>query len=275
MSKYRNSLLEKDAIRAAKSLRGHLKLNEDCELAIILGTGWEKTLPISIKKSVSFYKIPGFLDLPDFPGHARRFGIGYYKDSTKPIIVLSGRIHANEIPNSEAIIKSVRLQVEVLYHLGVRTLISTSAVGGLGHTFSPGNIMVVKNFFGLYAPSIVFGGEFVKPHLALDEKLINIALNAGKNSQASVETGIHAMVRGPFLESAIDANALSANADVVGMSIHTEAQIVSLYRDFRMLGLCFVTNMAGDNSSNADHIKVAKKHRRKIKGFLVELFDNI
>ena len=117
-----------DARRAADFIRRHTSSEINANTAIVLGTGLGDTLPVTSPTTISFNDIPGFGSLGPLEGHAREFVYGFINKT--PAIIMRGRIHLNEDPtNPGEIIRMVRLQTEMLAHLGVNRLIPTCAVG--------------------------------------------------------------------------------------------------------------------------------------------------
>ena len=187
----------------------------------------------------------------------------------------------NEIPCSQELITMVRLQIELLFHMGVTKLISTSAVGSLRSNFiKPGDLVAVHNFLSLHAPTILYGGEFCSPHHSLNKGMLAKALRIGKktfvNSSHRMHSGVHAMVHGPSFETPIDASALaSQGADIAGMSSYPEAQLASLYKKVKLLCLCLVTNVSGDDSSHDNNLRIAGNNLEELQDYLKELLVKI
>jgi len=212
-------------------------------IGLILGTGWGDVLKISDAVEIPFQEIPGFEALGSLAGHARRLAIG--RIGEKNVLVLRGRVHLNEAPNDPNITKMVRLQTDILFHLGARTLIVTSAVGGLRGRVKVGQVAVVDGFITLHAPEMpLWAGEFSSPESTLCPQLRQIA-HEEHGALVTEEVG-HVMVRGPGFEGLKYDKGLLAKdgAGVVGMSMLPEAYVAGLYREegAETLGLGFVTN---------------------------------
>jgi len=262
------------ALEQANFVSKFLKINHKIRKAIILGTGWKKSLPFEVKSNIEFSDIPGFIKLPEIRGHERSLGVGTFKGEN--VIVLNGRVHLNEIPQSEIVTKMARWQIQLLYYLGVRKLISTSAVGSISH-IDKGSVAIIKDFFTLFSPTVLFGGEFSHITKALHPRLKSMAFNIGKEIFGKrIHLATHAMVRGPRLETEDDQSFLSrTNAQIVGMSQLPDAEIISLYRGFYMLGLCFVTNKSGDKSTHEDNLKKAFQHQDELRDYIAALLPMI
>lgn len=243
MATVRNAQREAEAERAAEHIRRRLrKLGRAPArqpIGLVLGTGWGKVLKFAGAVEIPFGEIPGFGELAALEGHARRLVIGTL--GGKKVVALRGRVHLNEAPADPNVARMVRLQTEMLFRLGVRTLIVTSAVGSLRGALPVGGIAIVNGFVTLYAPEMpMWAGEFVSPDDTLDPRLQAIAHAECRLVTKSVG---HVMVRGPFFEGRKYDKALLAasGAGVVGMSMLPEACIAALY-DVNVIGLGFVTN---------------------------------
>ena len=246
-------------------------------IGIVLGTGWGDVLKVDDAVGMSYRDIPGFGSLSDLEGHARQLVIG--KIQGVPVCCLRGRVHLNEAPADPQLAQMVRLQVEMLLALGVRTLIITSAVGGLsngkGRPFGVGDVIAVDGFVTLYAPEMpLYAGEFCSPEDTLDPKLLLMAIE--EQGKLLVRVGGHVMVRGPFFEGRrYDKRLLAASgADVVGMSMLPEACVAALY-EARVLGLGFVTNDDQETHSHETNLVRAKASASELGGFLERIVRRI
>ncbi len=258
-------------------------------IGIVLGTGWGDTLALKDMKPVFGVKIDerlkkemylkelDFYRLGELEGHARKIALGRVGD--KETIALRGRIHLNEKPPSDDDIHmQVRLQVEMLFHLGVKTLILTAAVGSLKPDIAVGDIVAVDGFVTVFAPPIpLFAGEFCSPEDTLDPSLREIASTAARDAGLRLHVGGHAMLRGSFFEGRkYDKPLLAASgASVVGMSILPEACIAALYPDVKVLSLCFVTNSATEEHSHETNHARAKESADKLGDFLERTIANL
>lgn len=247
---------------------------------LILGTGWGDVLKLGEAIRIPFTEIPEFAALEQLEGHARELVIG--KLAGKNVCVLRGRIHMNEKPCDPEIAKMVRLQTEMLFHLGVRNLIITSAVGALPQSapakFGVGEICVVNGFVTVFAPEMpLWAGEFFSPEDVLNDGLQRIALE--ECGKLVAHCGGYVMVRGPFFEGRkFDKNFLaSTGASVVGMSMLPEACVAALYKDdgVRVLGLAFVTNDAVQEHSHEENLICASAASKHLGGLLIRIVNKL
>ena len=242
-------------------------------IGVILGTGWGDAFSDLNFKSLSLGAVSHFFGLETIEGHARKLLIG--KMGNRTVIVLQGRIHLNEVPYSRELAEMARLQIETLFHLGVKTLITTAAVGGLDGRLKVGNVAIVDGLITVFAPDMpLWAGEFCSPEDSLSLDAIRVAKEEAGEVRALESS--HAMVRGPFFEGRkYDKNILrSLCAGVVGMSILPEACIASLY-EVKVLALCLVTNSATEVHSHEENLRRAAEIAPKLSAYLERIIRRI
>lgn len=275
----RNAQREEEAIFAATYVRDRLRLRGFWQepasqpIGLVLGTGWGDVLEFDRAEEIPFENIPGFDGLGALKGHARRLVIGTL--GGRDVAVLRGRVHLNEAPADPRVVRMVRLQTELLLQLGVRTLIVTSAVGGLRGALPVGGIAVVDGFITLFAPPMpLWAEEFISPEDMLDPALRAIA-HEERGELVTKEVG-HAMLRGSFFEGRRYDKALlaQAGAGVVGMSMLPEACVAALY-GAKVLGLGFVTNDDVAEHSHEENLACAKAVSAQLGGFLTRIVSRI
>src|SRR5262245_27250313 len=171
-------------------------------------------------------------------GHAGRLVVGMA--SSRPVLVLSGRVHAYEGYDAEGVTFAVR----ALGCLGLRTLILTSAAGGINPRFTKGALMVLDdhiNFTGtnpLIGPNEDrFGRRFPDMSDVYSSRLRQIADEAAQAIGLAIEHGVYIAVTGPSYETPAEIRAFRAlGADAVGMSMVPEA-IAAWHMGLEVIGL--------------------------------------
>ena len=162
----------------------------DTNIAAVLGTGWGGS--VKLIKSMKLADIhPLFATLADLPGHARMIGIAII--GGKRVLVLSGRIHMYE-GNRDA----VYLLMRILWELGIRKLILTSASGGMRDCIRKGDLVVVMDIVS-HCPSPVDGPPFPVPGPMIRHDLMQTIW--GSVPVGRVHIGNLAVNQGPALES--------------------------------------------------------------------------
>lgn len=241
---------------AADAIRKALNLGDGpFPVGIVLGTGWGDALTLEDRKELPFKAIPGFSQLGTLEGHARTVVCGRLDGI--PVVALRGRVHLNEAPADPDVHAMVRLQTEMLIHLGAKTLVLTCAAGSLSPKCEVGKVVFIDGFVSLYAPPMpLFGGEFVSPDDAIERRPRAEAMNGNLMRCGYV------MMRGPHFEGRLyDKKLLAATGvGVVGMSMLPEACVAALYKDegVRVLPLAFVTNDAVEEHSHEENLRRVK-----------------
>lgn len=158
--------------------------------AAVLGTGWGGS--VKLIKSMKLADIhPLFGTLADLSGHARMIGIAII--GGKRVLVVSGRIHMYE-GNRDA----VYLLMRILWELGIRKLILTSASGGMRDCIRKGDLVVVMDIVS-HCPSPVDGPPFPVPGPMIRHDLMQTIW--GSVPVGRVHIGNLAVNQGPALES--------------------------------------------------------------------------
>ncbi len=255
------------AAKAADALKKKFGLNDTVlpRVGVVLGTGWGQALPWEEGVAhISMGELPGFdfTHMRSLAGHDRK--VVYGQIDGEPVIALQGRIHLNEAPYDRDVARMVRLQVEMLIKLGVKTLILTAAAGSLKESIRVGDIMVVDGFMSLFAPDMpLYAGEFYSPDDTLDPGLREIAVGTIREVNGVAHVGGYAMVRGPFFEGRRydKPYLMMTGASTVGMSSLPEACIAALYSpEVKVLALNFVTNTAiEDHSHDVNQARAREK----------------
>ena len=274
-NKERESVAKSAARSALQLMRGDLLdraqfISDPPMTAIILGTGWGDALDLEVIHEIPFSYLSQFESLGQLEGHSRKLIYGKLND--KKVLVLSGRVHLNEDPTNLEIPKMVRLQVEMLFHLGVKNLIVTNAAGSLSCDIKVGDLVVADGFLTLNSPAMpLWAGEFCSPEDALDLELRKLAIESAAGL-VDVHQGGYAMVRGPFFEGRKYDKAVLRNngASTVGMSTLPEACIASLYKNegVKMLAVSFITNTDSEDHSHEENLARVKASAGKLSQFI-------
>jgi len=267
-----------DILRKASQAAFYLKENGYTgNIAIILGSG----LSDNIENIVKNKKEIKYEDIPNFPistvlGHAGTlmFGQAYEKN----VLAMKGRFHYYEGHD----ISSITFAIRVLSLLGVKYLMVTNAAGGINLSFCPGDLVIIKDHIGLFAPPVLrgknideLGPRFLDMSVAYDRELIKIAKDAAIDRDITVKEGVYTYMQGPTYETPAEVKALSIlGGDVVGMSTVPEV-VVARHCGIRVLGISCVTNMAaGIARQYVDHSEVLATSKRVAKEFAY-LIDGI
>ncbi len=207
-------------------------------VAIVLGSGLGDFADHLTEKTVVPYN-----DIPDYPqptveGHAGEFVFG--KLMGRSVLAAKGRFHFYEGHGFE----TVTLPVALFSKLGVDALIITNAAGSTRKDHPPGTLMVLTGHsdctFRLDRgdPVIVAGEPY---H---DQKLIDLASQAGIDEDIELKQGTYCWTLGPAYETPAEINYIkSFGGDAVGMSTVPELQAAARF-DLPALGISCLTNYA-------------------------------
>jgi len=232
-------------LKAIEEARDFLapNLGSSPEIGIILGTGLGQFASAMKGAATVAYR-----DIPHFPvtsveSHAGQLVVGSL--AGRPTAVLNGRAHYYEGHS----IRDVAFPVRVLRALGVRTLILTSAAGGLNPLYEPADIVLVVDHINLMGENPLvgpnedsLGPRFPDMSEPYSKDLIQLARETAREDKVSLREGVFAGVAGPNLETRAEYRFLRwAGADLVGMSVVPET-IVAVHAGMRVLALSVVTD---------------------------------
>ncbi|MFH1405452.1 MAG: hypothetical protein ABIH21_05175 [Patescibacteria group bacterium] len=283
---YRNKDLEAKALEAADFVGGRLSIAAgEIKTAVVLGTGWAEAIQIEDSRQIDLENILGFESLSNgsltaIAGHDRMLICGHVGQSDNRVLFLKGRIHVNESPSEpQLVMPLVRLQIEMLFQMGVRNLILTCAAGTIVWPIEVGDVVVIRDFVtsaGLILP--LWAGEFCTPEDALDQRMANEARSTSVPG-LRIKYGTYAMQRGPHFEGRArdKENFRRDGAHVVGMSIVPECATSALYKDdgVKVAALAYITNDWLEEHSHDANRDRAKASSLKLGDFLSEYVDSV
>ena len=209
-------------------------------VGLILGSGLGSFLSSVEGTDIPYGEIRGF-PVPTVVGHA-----GFLRlDSS--VAVMAGRFHFYEGWSMDDIV----LPVFLLHAIGVRTLIVTNAAGGVKDSYSPGELVVIKEHINLLAANPRrgpnpngLGPRFPDMTGSYSPGLRRLAAEVAAEKGRQLQEGVYAAFAGPTYETPAEVRmARAVGADLVGMSTVPEV-IAARYLGIEVLGLSMVTNMA-------------------------------
>lgn len=245
------------------------KLGSVPKIAIILGSGLGPLVD-DIKNSIEIdYKdIPGF-PLSTVEGHAGKLVCGEL--GNKPVIAMKGRFHYYEGYD----ISQVVIAVRVFKLLGINDLLVTNAAGGINKSFSPGDLMIIRDHVSFFAPSPLrgknfdeFGVRFPDMSEAYSKNLRELLKKASEEEGIKMQEGVYAFTKGPMYETPSEIRALAGlGADAVGMSTVPEV-ITARHAGMNVMGISCITNMAaGILNQPLNHEEVMKTAKQAERNF--------
>ncbi len=245
-------------------------------LVLVLGSGLgEIADELEGAVYIDYGEIPGFA-ASTVPGHRGRFAIG--RLNSRPVAVMQGRLHYYE----GYTMRQLAFPVRVLKQLGVRDLLLTNAAGGIDRSYSPGDLMLIRDHIKLSVDSPLrgpndeeYGPRFNDMSNAYTRELRSLARAAAAELNITLQEGVYAYMGGPSFETPAEIEMLRVlGADAVGMSTAPEV-ITAVHAGIRVLALSTITNMAaGILDQPLDHEEVLEMGQ-KVKGKLASLIMKI
>lgn len=225
-------------------------------VALIAGSGIS-LLPLLDRKP-SRRRFADFDGLPEttVEGHPGTIATG--ERNGAPLIVQEGRIHVYEGHSPQEAGRTI----DVLQQLGARSVVITSAVGGLLPDLAPGDLV---------APDKVV----LWPYARWPEAPHEIEIDAVP--QGVQTTGAYMWMHGPCYETRAEIDALRAQGgSVVGMSVAPEL-VRARQRGMPSAVISCVTNVCGSDEplSHREVVATAQKSQARLLSILAGLLDGL
>lgn len=239
--------MRKDLVCKINEARDYIleKVDFVPEIALILGSGLGDMAEEAEDKIAIEYK-----EIPNFPvstvqGHKGRLVFGSMKG--RKVVFMQGRFHYYEGYKMEEVV----FPVWVFNALEVKKLIVTNAAGGVNTSFSPGDLMIIRDHINytnnnpLIGPNIeAFGPRFPDMSAAYSKELINVVKASAASNGINIQEGTYIYLTGPSYETPAEIRAFRIlGADAVGMSTVPEV-VVSNHCGIKTVGISCITNMA-------------------------------
>ncbi|MBN1614320.1 MAG: MTAP family purine nucleoside phosphorylase [Deltaproteobacteria bacterium] len=174
-----------------------------------------------------------------------------------------------------------RANLKALKDAGVSEVISINSTGSLKKTLKPGMIVIPDDFLVLSGTPTTIQGRALHLTPAFDEEVRRRWLQAAKDCGIeAVDGGIYWQTAGPRLETRAEIAMMKGFADLVGMTMASEA-VIAQELDLPYGALCSVDNYAHgltDRPLAMNEIrkyarKNAKSVRRILQGYLERFFS--
>jgi len=137
-----------------------------------------------------------------------------------------------------------RANLAALHNLGVREVISINSTGSLKRRLEPGTLVVPDDYILLAEPPTTISGRVRHITPGLDEDVRDRLIEAAHRVAVHVATGgTYWQATGPRLETRAEIRMMSRFADVVGMTMASEA-ITAQELGLKYAGVCSVDNYA-------------------------------
>lgn len=221
------------------------KYQNEPKIGLILGSGLG-VLADEIKEAVKI----DYKEIPNFPvstveGHEGCLVLG--KLQGKEVVAMQGRFHYYEGYSQ----REITFPVRVMKALGVETIVVTNAAGGCNKSFTPGDLMVIKDHINLSGSNPLIGANdnrlgprFPDMSKAYTPKYVELVKECAKELKINLQEGVYAYFSGPTYETPSEVKmAQVLGADAVGMSTAPEV-IVASHSSMDVVGISCITNMA-------------------------------
>jgi purine-nucleoside phosphorylase len=252
------------------------------QLGLVLGSGLGAV--VDLLDPAPRLHIP-YRDLPEVPvsgvaGHAGELVAGMVDG--RPVLVLSGRVHAYEGYSH----REVTILLRATFQVGLLTVVLTNAAGGLNPAFEPGDLMLITDHINLSGDNPLFGPNIdpLGPRFpaltdAYDPDIAARARAAAQRAGVDLHEGVYAMLAGPNYETRAELRMLRGlGADAVGMSTVPEV-IVARHAGVRVLAFSLITNKATPEvevgATHQEVIEMGKLGARRLVKLLGELLPEI
>ena len=215
-------------------------------------------------------------------GHVGRFVCGTL--GGKCVLAMQGRLHAYEGYSS----LQVAFPVWLMARLGLDTLVTTNAAGGINESYRVGDFCIMRdqiNFTGRNPTANPAAAKltmrFFSMTDAFDPELRELAKRVAAEQDVSVQEGVYLGLLGCSFETPAEIRAFRVwGADTVAMSVCEEV-IAARQMGMRVLGMSLVSNMAagvggvdgvGGASPDGDEVMEAA---RRVEGNFSRLMKGI
>jgi len=227
------------------------------KVALVLGSGLGNYADsIRIEAEIDYKDIEGF-PVSTVPGHAGKFIFGYVGEV--PVVCMKGRVHYYEgYPVSDVV-----LPTRLMKLLGAEILFLTNASGGMNKDFRAGDLMMLTDHIGIFAPNPLIGPNidelgtrFPDMTNVYDKDIQDIIRKTAREDGIDLKEGVYVQLTGPCYESPAEIKMLSNFADAVGMSTVVEA-IAANHAGMKICGISCICNLAaGMNPTPLSHKEV-------------------
>ncbi|MBU4466334.1 MAG: purine-nucleoside phosphorylase [Actinobacteria bacterium] len=224
------------------------------DIALTLGSGWGKAADLigETTATIPATEVAGF-SKPALEGH-----VGTLRSVLTPggkrVLVIGARTHFYEGHGPRRVVHSVRTAAAT----GARTMVLTNGAGGIRHTWTPGQPVLISDHINLTGASPLEGATFID----LTDLYSMRLRDAARRIDPSLEEGVYCQFRGPQYETPAEVQMAKAiGGHIVGMSTALEA-IAARQAGMEVLGFSLITNLAaGIQTTPLSHQEVLEAGR--------------
>ncbi|MHC1627155.1 MAG: MTAP family purine nucleoside phosphorylase [Methanoculleaceae archaeon] len=164
-----------------------------------------------------------------------------------------------------------RANLAALATLGVDRVISFGSAGSLKREIRPGSIVIPHDYISLTDIPTIFDHTIrhVCPRLSQD-----LRATLSEIVPSAMDRGVYVQTSGPRIETVAEIRVLSKIADVVGMTVASEATLANEL-DMEFAAICTIDNYAHGLDDEAltydDILKTAHQHRHRTSAIMEEI----
>ncbi len=167
------------------------------------------------------------------------------------------------------------VHMKALKDAGVRYIIGANSVGALDLKIPPGSLIVPDDYISLWDSVTFYDDCAVHITPRLDEEMRRLIIqSADKLAIPLVESGVYIQTRGPRLETRAEVRYLKTFADVVGMTMGSEATAAQEL-ELRYACIASMDNYAHGLTGDALKEKDIGVNTRKSAGKIRDIFSEL
>lgn len=239
----------------------------DIHFAFVAGSGLSSlTQELNIIKEINYSDIPGLFS-STVKGHSGTLQL--VENRGIKCLFFSGRVHFYE---GFSVIDTL-FPIIISYHLGIKNMIISNAVGGLNINYKVGDLMLIESTINLMNRHVVDDVHIEGNAVNLNNKFKSICTKNG----IDYTCGNLATVTGPTYETPAEIRAFRImGADAMGMSTTLELKSAEMLK-MNTLGISLITNKLKETStlklSHDEVILAANLAEQKLKSAFLSCFE--
>ncbi|MEM4268283.1 MAG: MTAP family purine nucleoside phosphorylase [Candidatus Woesearchaeota archaeon] len=171
-----------------------------------------------------------------------------------------------------------RGNILVLKQLGAKNIISLCSTGSLKKAIKPGDIVIPNDYVQLSNIPTFYDNQLNFTTPSLSERLRKKIISAAKKTKVKLHTrGVYLQTTGPRLETRAEVRFFKTFADVVGMTMASEATLANELQ-IEYAAICSVDNYANGIDSSLTNNKIErakKKNFENIRSVLEKTLETI
>jgi 5'-methylthioadenosine phosphorylase len=157
-----------------------------------------------------------------------------------------------------------RGNIHILKELGAKTIISLCSTGSLKKKIRPGEIVIPEDFMQFSGIPTFFDHELNFSTPSISDKARKLILDAAKKAKVkAMDGGTYVQTRGPRLETKAEIRMFSKFADIVGMTMASEATLAK-EAGMEYACICSVDNYGNGLAGELDNKKIDEAKRKNV-----------